>query len=97
MKINSNPRREERKKTINQIGDNDNPVFAEMYKMRALNSLIEDLEDSIHKHSKSTSFLSWVLIIATFIIATTGVINVYYTITSQGVGNCPQISEKLEK
>lgn len=95
MKINLNSRREERKKMIEQISANDNPVFAEMYKMRTLNSLIEDLEDSIHKHSKSTSFLSWVLIIATFIIAATGIINVCYTV--QSIGNCPQISEKLEK
>ena len=97
MKTNSNSRREERKKTIKQISANDNPVFAEMYKMRALNSLVEDLEDSIHKHSRSTSFLSWVLIIATFIIAATGVVNIYLTVTSQSIGDCPQISEKLKE
>ena len=95
MKTNPNPRSEEREAIIKQIGAN--PGLEEMYKMRALNSLVEDLDDSIHKHSKSTSFLSWVLIIATFIIAATGVINIYYTIDSHSINKHTQISEKLEK
>lgn len=95
MKVISNPRREERKNIIKQIGDN--PGLEEMYKMRALNSLVEDLEDSIRKHSRSTFLLSWVLIIATFIIALTGIVDIYYTATSRDVSKLSQISSNLNK
>ena len=91
-------RRKEREKEIKQIGSN--PYVSgvtEMHKMRALNSLIEDLEDSITKSSRSTNRLSCVLVIATVILAIVGSIGLYYTITSQGIGNIPQISEQLEK
>ena len=97
MKTNYNPRREERKEIIKQIAENDNPVFAEMYKTRALNSLIEDLEDSITNSSRSTNRLSCILAVATVVLAIVGSVGLYYTITSQGVGNRPQISEKLKK
>lgn len=63
-------RRNERQDTIKKIGSN--PVVTgpiEMYKMRALNSLIEDLEDSINRNSKSNNCLSIVLVIATCLIA----------------------------
>jgi hypothetical protein len=95
MKKNSTPRRKERKNIIKQIGDN--PGLAEMYKMRALNSLVEDLEDSIHKHSRSTCLLSVVLIIATLIVALTGIADIYYTTTFHGRNNLSQISGNLSK
>ena len=85
MKPLSTPRRKEREKTIEQIGSNpDISGTTEMYKMRALNSLVEDLEDSIRKHSRSTSLLSLVLIIATFVIALTGIGDIYYKVSAGG-------------
>jgi len=44
-----------------------------MYKMKALNSVVEYLEDSINNHSKSTNRLSVILVIATVIIALVGI------------------------
>ena len=52
-------RRKEREEIIAKIGGNpDVTGTTEMYKMRAMNSLFENLEDSIHKHSKSTNYLA---------------------------------------
>jgi hypothetical protein len=79
-KENIKPSREQRKITIQQI--DDNPGMAEMYKMRALNSLAEDLEDSIHESSRSTNRLSVVLVVATVILAIVGVVDISYKIFS---------------
>jgi hypothetical protein len=102
MKTTSNPRREERKEIIKQIMANDNPVFAEMYKTRALNSLIEDLEDSINnnsiesgKLSKIMVWLTCVIAVGTFLLAVFGGTDLYSKI--KYAHQTTNISTKLGK
>jgi hypothetical protein len=92
-------RREERVKTIKEIGSNpDISGITEMKKARVLNSLIEDLEDSINNHSRSTNRLSLILVIATIIIALVGIIDISYRVyTNSRMTQHSQISTKLNK
>ena len=99
MKSDLKTRREERKQTIKLIGGNpDISGTTEMYKMRALSSLIEDLEDSINNHSRSTNRLSLILVIATVIIALVSIIDISYRVsTERSITNLPQASGQLNK
>lgn len=87
MKTTSNPHREERKEVINKIASSDNPVFAERGKTRALNSALEDLEDSINKNSIESGKLSKIMIwltcvvaVGTFLLAIIGGVDLYFRI-----------------
>jgi len=99
MKSHIETRREERKQTIKLIGGN--PAISgttEMYKMRALSSLIEDLEDSINNHSRSTNRLSLILVIATVIIALVSIIDIWYRVsTERNIIQFSQTSGQLNK
>jgi hypothetical protein len=76
-------RREERNDIISEIGGSPSITGGtEMNKMRALNSLIEDLEDSVNKHSQSTNKLSTILVIATVVLALVGVTDIYFKVRS---------------
>ena len=102
MKNNPNPRRREREETINKIAENDNPVFAERGKTRVLNSVIEDLEDSINKNSKESGQLSKVIVwltcavaIGTILLAVVGGVDLYLKI--KYAHESANISTKLGK
>ncbi|MDL2121950.1 MAG: hypothetical protein LWX51_02455 [Deltaproteobacteria bacterium] len=91
-------RREERKKTIKEIGSNpDITGTTEMYKMKALNGMIEDLEDSINNHSRSTNRLSVILVIATVIIALVGIVDISYRVFVKSGYQASQASGKLNE
>ena len=105
MEQSSNPNREERKRLIDKISTNDNPVFAEKYKTQALNSLIEDLEDSINRNSKESGKLSTVMVwltfviaIATILLAIIGGTDLWFKIkTLKQTNNISNISTELKK
>ena len=91
-------RREERKKTIKEIGSN--PVITgttEMYKMKVLSGMIEDLEDSINNHSRSTNCLSIILVIATVIIALVGIVDISFRVFVESSHHASQTSGKLNE
>ena len=69
MKSDTTTRREERKVIIEQISKNDNPVFAIKGAARILNTVVEDLEDSINRNSEQSGKLATVMVWLTYIIA----------------------------
>lgn len=98
MSETTNNRREERKKTIRLLRSNPGITgTTEMYKMRALSSMFEDLEDSINNHSKSTNRLSIILVIATVIIALVGIVDISYRIFAKNSYQTSQTSGNLNK
>jgi hypothetical protein len=102
MKTIPNPRRKERKEEIEQIPKNDNPALAAKSTARVLNSVIEDLEDSINnnsiesgKLSKIMVWLTCVIAAGTFLLAVFGGADLYFKI--KHAHETTNISTKLGK
>ena len=95
-------RREERKEAIEQIAKNDNLAFAAKGTARVLNSVIEDLEDSINNNSIESGKLSKIMVwltcaiaAGTFLLAVFGGADLYFKI--KHTHESTNVSAKLGK
>ena len=85
----NNPK-ELRKQIISKITADGDPLSGATFKrsVDVLNSVIEDLIDSIDKSSKSNNQLSWVVAVATIFLVAVGIADLCFRFLNVGA-KCP--------